>query len=228
MTPIGKNLIAIKNLIAKAELKYHRQPGSVQLLAVSKKQSAKQIAEAYQTGQRCFGENYLQEALIKIEALSDQSIEWHFIGQIQSNKTRQIAEQFAWVHSIDDSKIAKRLNDQRPADLPPLNLCIEVDISNEKTKAGVKIEEVMPLISYCLTLPRVKLRGLMAIPAPSNDFTAQRNTYRQLYSLWQSIRDQGIMLDTLSMGMSDDFEAAIAEGSTFIRIGTAIFGERSK
>ncbi|MBX3708468.1 MAG: YggS family pyridoxal phosphate-dependent enzyme [Gammaproteobacteria bacterium] len=228
MTQIEKNILAIKKLIADYEKKYHREPHSVRLLAVSKGKSANQIAEAYQVGQSCFGENYLQEALLKIAALSDKQIEWHFIGPIQSNKTRKIAEHFAWVHSVDNIKIARRLNDQRPSCLPPINICIEVNVSNEETKSGTDIDNIMPLISYCQTLPRLTLRGLMAIPVQHKNFTDQRNECRKLCSLWQSLRDQGILLDTLSMGMSNDFEAAIAEGSTLVRIGTAIFGERHK
>lgn len=219
-------LLSVKKLIADAEKKYGRVSGSVQLLAASKGQSVDSIAEVYQQGQRCFGENYLQEALTKITALPDTSIEWHFIGPIQSNKTRKIAEHFAWVQSVDDVIIAKRLHEQRPAHLPPLNICIQVNSSSETSKSGVSIQNVAALMNECLALPRLKLRGLMAIPAPEIEFAKQRQQFQTLFTLWQSLRDQGYELDTLSMGMSADFEAAIAEGSTLVRIGTAIFGER--
>jgi pyridoxal phosphate enzyme (YggS family) len=228
---IEHNLLKIKKLIADYEKKYQREAGSVKLLAASKQQSIEKIISAYHAGQFCFGENYVQEALAKMLFFSNQSnefkeIEWHFIGPIQSNKTRKIAENFAWVHSVDSFKIAKRLNDQRPVHFPPLNICIEVNVSHEESKSGVKISEVIPLIVHCQTLPRLKLRGLMAIPAAFSQFVDQRNEFRKLHLLWDSLCKEGINLDTLSMGMSGDFEAAIAEGSTLVRIGTAIFGPR--
>lgn len=223
---MNPNIQKIKKLIADYEQKYHRQNGSVQLLASSKGQSIEKMTDAYNAGQRSFGENYLQEALEKI-AILPPDIEWHFIGTLQSNKTRKIAEHFAWVQSIGDMHIAKRLNDQRPIHLPPLNICIEVNISHEETKSGVIINEVLPLATYCLTLPRLKVRGLMTIPAHQHHFDEQRQSFHQLYILFQSLRQQNIPLDTLSMGMSEDFEAAIAEGSTMVRIGRAVFGERA-
>ncbi len=226
MTSIADNVARIKKLMADYEQKYGRDRGSVQLLAVSKHQSIEKMDEAFQAGVSAFGENYLQEALPKLAAFSDKPIEWHFIGPIQSNKTRKIAEHFAWVHSVDNMKIAKRLNDQRPVHLPLLNICIEVNISHEASKSGVKENEVNSLARYCLTLPRLKLRGLMTIPAPHEKNTEQRNEFHKLVSLFHTLREQGIALDTLSMGMSEDFEAAIAEGSTMVRIGTAIFGSR--
>lgn len=186
------------------------------------------MAETFKAGQNCFGENYLQEALPKMIALSNKSIEWHFIGSIQSNKTRNIAGHFAWVHSVDDMKIARRLNDQRPRHLPPLNICIEINVSHEATKSGIDFDKALALAQYCLTLPRLKLRGLMTIPAPMKNFNEQRNEFHKLFLLYQSLRGKGFTLDTLSMGMSGDFEAAIAEGSTLVRIGAGIFGERVK
>ena len=227
MTLIQKNLIEIKNAIIRHEKKYAREIGSVSLLAVSKGQSIEKIKEAYDAGQRSFGENYLKEALSKMEALSDLPIEWHFIGSVQNNKTRKIAAHFSWVQSVDHIKIAERLNAQRPNSLPPLNICIEVNISEEATKSGVAIAQVLPLASACLSLPRLKLRGLMAIPSLQKTVEEQRQSFHQLELLWQSLREKDIPLDTLSIGMSHDFEAAIAEGATLVRIGTAIFGERT-
>ncbi len=228
MTTITNNLTRIHTLIAEYEQKYGREKGSVKLLAVSKNQSLEKIKEAFQAGQMVFGENYLQEALEKMASLAAQPIEWHFIGPIQSNKTHKIAEHFSWVQSINSIKIAKRLNDQRPSHLPPLNVCIEVNVSHEKTKTGTEKDSVQSLAAYCLTLPRLKLRGLMAIPADYDHFTDQRKEFHKLYTLWHSLREQGMALDILSMGMSHDFEAAIAEGSTMVRIGSAIFGPREK
>ncbi|TAK75471.1 MAG: YggS family pyridoxal phosphate-dependent enzyme [Gammaproteobacteria bacterium] len=217
-------LLKVKKLITEYEQKYQRAPHAVTLLAVSKGQPVEKIEALFHAGQVLFGESYVQEALPKIHALADKPIEWHFIGPIQSNKTRKIAEHFTWVHSVDAINIAKRLNDQRPAHLPPLNICLEVNINHETTKSGVLPEDVSSLATYCTALPRLRLRGLMAIPAKQSTFTAQRETFHSLFLLWQSLRHQGFALDTLSMGMSNDFEAAIAEGSTLVRIGTAIFG----
>ncbi|RDI41315.1 hypothetical protein AQULUS_00280 [Aquicella lusitana] len=224
---IRTQLAAVKKRIADYAEKYGRKADSVHLLAVSKGQPIEKIEAAFQAGQPDFGENYLQEALSKIDRLAHKAITWHFIGPVQSNKTRKIAEHFAWVHSVDNKKIATRLNDQRPSHLPPLNICIEVNVSNESSKSGVRAEEVLPLARYCMGLPNIKLRGLMTIPAPQKDFAAQRQSFHALFLLWQRLREQGCELDTLSMGMSDDFEAAIAEGSTLVRIGTAIFGSRA-
>lgn len=216
----------LKYQIELCERKYHRPSGSVRLLAASKRQSIEKIKAIYDMGQRCFGESYLQEALPKIQSLPTD-IEWHFIGPVQSNKTRKIAEYFSWVHSIDDAHIAKRLNDQRPPHLPPLNICIEVNISHEATKSGVSIDDVMPFAKYCLSLSRLRLRGLMTIPARGENLTEQRKPFHQLHDLYESLCQNNIPLDTLSMGMSEDFEAAIAEGSTMVRIGRALFGERN-
>ena len=222
--PIEKNLIQIKNLITAYEKKYEREPGSVQLLAVSKKQSLEKIQYAFQAGQRSFGESYLQEALTKITVLP--SAEWHFIGPIQSNKTRKIAEYFSWVQSVDSIKIAERLHEQRPSHLPKLNICIQVNLDDEPTKSGVSLTEVESLTLYCQKLPRLQLRGLMAIPKEQQDFNAKRRSFHQIFLKFSELKNKGISFDTLSMGMSGDFEAAIAENSTLLRIGTAIFGPR--
>lgn len=226
MNTIANKLSKLKQHILECEKQYHREPNSVSLLAVTKKQSIEKIAEAIAAGQTALGENYLQEALPKIKAFAEQQIEWHFIGSIQSNKTRKIAENFQWVHSVANEHIAKRLNDQRPSHLPPLNICLEINISEEKTKSGVVFENIFALADYCLTLSNVKLRGLMCIPAPLNTFEEQRAEFHKLSSLFKKLREKGVKLDTLSMGMSHDWQAAIAEGSTLIRVGTAIFGER--
>ena len=196
------------------------------LLAVSKTKPAAEIVAVAVAGQRHFGENYLQEALEKIEVLKNLDLDWHFIGPIQSNKTRRIAENFNWVHSVDRLKIAQRLSEQRPDTLPPLNICLEVNISREPSKHGLNIEELSCIIPKVASLPRLSLRGLMAIPAPSKGFTAQRLPYARLRKLQEELIAQGMQLDTLSMGMSDDLEAAIAEGTTIVRVGTAIFGPR--
>jgi pyridoxal phosphate enzyme (YggS family) len=224
---IANRLAAIREQIASYESQYGRDRGSVTLLAVSKKQSQEKIQTAYEAGQYAFGENYLQEALIKMTALSHLNIEWHFIGPIQSNKTRKIAEHFHWVQSIDSLKIATRLNDQRPAHLPPLNICLEINLHQETTKSGLAPDEVLPLAQACRALSHLRLRGLMTIPAPTSSLTVARENFHRMHSLWQQLNDAGCDLDTLSMGMSNDFEAAIAEGSTLVRLGTAVFGERS-
>lgn len=231
-TTITQHLVEIKNLISTYEKKYGREKDSVKLLAISKKQSIEKIKEAIYSGQYCFGESYLQEALTKIIALSQQenrsnNIEWHFVGPVQSNKTKKIAEYFDWVHSIDNMHIAERLNNQRPSHLPALNICIQVNVSHELSKSGLNESDVIPFAKHCLTLPHLTLRGLMTLPAPTHQFDEQRKAFRKLFSLKQALHEQGIFLDTLSMGMSDDFEAAIAEGSTLVRIGTAIFGSRT-
>lgn len=220
-------LHAILKNIRDCEAKYGREAGSVKLLAVSKQQTIEKIQEAFQAGQRAFGESYLQEALEKMALLSDLPIEWHFIGPLQSNKTRQIAEHFAWVHSVANERIAKRLNEARPVSLPPLNICLQVNISHEETKSGADPQAIFAQALACRHLPRLCLRGLMGIPAPTADLNIQRQAFRELHQLWQTLRNEGYALDTLSMGMSLDFEAAIAEGSTLVRIGTALFGGRS-
>lgn len=224
---ITKNIITIRSQIAEAEEKYGREPGSVQLLAVSKTRPIEDIEVAFSENQRHFGENYLQDALPKIEAMTDPSVVWHFIGPIQSNKTRQVAENFDWVHGIERLKIAQRLNDQRDESISPLNVCIQVNTSGEESKSGVTPEQVLELAKEISQLPNLKLRGLMTIPAASTDFEQQRQPFRLLRGLKDEITAQGIKLDTLSMGMTNDMQAAIAEGSTMVRIGTAIFGQRN-
>ena len=206
MTTIASNLQAVRDAISAAAVEAGRHENEVMLLAVSKTFAPDSLREVYGAGQTCFAESYLQEALDKIAVLHDLDIDWHFIGPIQSNKTRAIAENFAWVHSVDRLKIAQRLSEQRPAHLPPLQVCLQVNISGEDTKSG-----------QC---------GLMAVPAPADDVAAQRLPFAQLRKLRDELNRQGLQLDTLSMGMSHDFAAAIAEGATIVRIGTAIFGDR--
>jgi pyridoxal phosphate enzyme (YggS family) len=226
MTAILSNLQAIRLAIAHAAKSANRDAAEVQLLAVSKTFAADAVREAYRAGQAAFGENYLQEALHKIGALQDLPLEWHFIGPIQSNKTRDIAQNFAWVHCVDRLKIAERLSAQRPPQLPPLNICLQVNVSGEQSKSGVAPDAVMQLALDIAQLPRLRLRGLMAIPAPADDESAQRAAFAQLRQLLHELNQQGLSLDTLSMGMSHDFAAAIKEGSTIVRVGTAIFGAR--
>jgi len=227
MTAILSNLQATREAISRAAETAHRNAAEVRLLAVSKTFPAASVREAYQAGQTAFGENYLQEALEKIAALRDLPLEWHFIGPIQSNKTRAIAENFAWVHSVDRLKIAERLSAQRPLHAPPLNVCLQVNVSGEVTKSGVAPGEVMQLAQAVIQLPRLKLRGLMTIPSPAADETAQRVPFAQMKALLAQLNSQGMALDTLSMGMSYDYPAAILEGATLVRIGTAIFGSRN-
>jgi len=228
MTAIASNLQAVNRAIAQAAHVAQRRAEGVALLAVSKAFPSAALREAYQAGQRAFGESYLQEALGKIEALRDLQLEWHFIGPIQSNKTRAIAENFAWVHSVDRLKIAERLSAQRPQNLPPLNVCLQVNVSAEGSKGGVAPDEVAGLAQAVAHLPQLKLRGLMAIPAPVEGLAGQRKPFAQLRELMWQLNAQGLALDTLSMGMSHDLEAAVLEGATIVRVGTAIFGERQK
>ena len=226
MGNVQHNIESLLQSVRKFELKYHRPPHAVSLLLASKSQPVSKIEAALAAGQNRFGENYLQEALQKIFALADKNIEWHFIGAIQSNKTRAISENFHWVQSVSDFKIAKRLNDQRPAYLPPLNICVQVNVSHEQSKSGTSAEFAADLIKECLTLQRLCVRGIMAIPAPKNIFDEQRAELKRMRVLFEKLRESFPFLDTLSMGMSDDMEAAIAEGSSMIRIGTKIFGRR--
>lgn len=224
MTSIAQRLKQIRAQISDAELACNRQPGSVLLLAVSKTKPSEDIAAAYQSGQRHFGENYLQEALRKQQELGAYDITWHFIGPIQSNKTKPLAAHFDWVHSVDSLKIAERLSAQRPSGLLPLNICLQVNISDEQSKSGITLDELPPLCEQVAKLPNLKLRGVMAIPAPQQDFEQQRQPYKALY---QAVAKLGRPeLDTFSFGMTGDLKAAIAEGSTIVRIGTALFGER--
>lgn len=226
MVNIGNKIKFIHNEISSYALKFNRNPNDVRLLAVSKKHSIANIEAAYQAGQRQFGESYLQEALPKINALTHLEIIWHYIGAIQSNKTKIIAENFNWVQSVDRLKIAERLNAQRPAHLPRLNICIEVNIDDEPQKSGVSLLELSALAQAISKLPNLHLCGLMAIPAPRNSFEQQRIAFKKLHTAFEQLKSQGLVLDTLSMGMSDDFAAAIAEGSTIVRIGTRLFGKR--
>ena len=224
---IAQNIKSIQSQINDLERKYGRTSGSVRLLAVSKTRPKEDIYAAFSENQRHFGENYLQDALSKIEDMGETSIEWHFIGPIQSNKTRQIAENFHWVHTIDRLKIAQRLSEQRDSKQKPLNICIQVNVSGEESKSGVTPEETLSLAKQIAELPNIHLRGLMTIPASSDDYEQQRKPFKLLRELKDEIQSKGIELDTLSMGMSNDMEAAIAEGSTMVRIGTSIFGARN-
>ncbi len=226
MTTPTQRLQTVRARIAAAERAADRPQGAVRLLAVSKTQPAAELAELYARGQTCFGESYLQEALAKITALRGHAIEWHFIGPIQSNKTKSIAQNFDWVHSIDRLKIAERLSAQRPPELAPLNVCLQVNISGEASKAGVRPEEVPALCHAIAALPRLRLRGLMALPARETDPARQAVPFRAMRALFDRLNAEGLALDTLSMGMSGDLETAIAEGSTLVRIGTALFGPR--
>jgi PLP dependent protein len=228
MTTIAANLQAVKRRISTACLAAGRAPESVALLAVSKTWPAPRLREAVAGGQRAFGENYLQEAEGKIGELRDLNPEWHFIGSLQGNKTRAVAEKFDWVHTIDRIKLAERLSAQRPATLPPLQLCIQVNVSGETSKSGCAPAAVEALAAAVRLLPNLRLRGLMAIPEPANDIALLRARFALLRQLRDRLNADGLVLDTLSMGMSHDLEAAIAEGATIVRVGTAIFGERQK
>ncbi|WP_043204306.1 YggS family pyridoxal phosphate-dependent enzyme [Pseudomonas sp. WOUb67] len=223
MSTLADNLSAISARIASAAQAAGRDPASVQLLAVSKTKPASAIREIHAAGVRDVGENYLQEALTKQQALSDLPLIWHFIGPIQSNKTKAIAEHFDWVHSVDRLKIAQRLSEQRPAGLAPLNLCLQVNVSGEDSKSGCAPADLPALAKAVAGLPNLRLRGLMAIPEPTDDRAAQEAAFARLRQLQESL---GLGLDTLSMGMSHDLEAAIAQGATWVRIGTALFGAR--
>lgn len=224
---IAANLALVSQQIALLEQQYHRIAGSVRLLAVSKTKPVEALEAAYHVGQRAFGENYVQEAVDKYHALSHLTdIEWHFIGPIQSNKSRLIAQTMAWVHSADREKIARRLSEQRPDNLPPLNVCIQVNISGEESKAGVSLSELDDMVALVNHLPNIQLRGLMAIPAPQVDHDAQCRVYEPLQQAFIELSKSDRMIDTLSIGMSADLPAAIASGSTMVRVGTAIFGAR--
>ena len=227
MQNMEKNLGLVRARISDAARAFARDADSILLLAVSKKKPASDIRLAYRLGQRDFGENYLQEAQQKIRELADCDIRWHFIGAIQSNKTRPIAEAFDWAHCIERAKIARRLSDQRPAGMQPLQICIQVNLDQEDSKAGVALDEVPGLAAEIKDLPGIRLRGLMTIPAPRESEQEQRAAFARLAAALEDLRQRGIDCDTLSMGMTQDMEAAIAEGSTLLRIGTAIFGERT-
>jgi pyridoxal phosphate enzyme (YggS family) len=209
-------------------MRYGREPQSVGLVAVGKAQPLRAVEIVADAGQRDFGENYLQEALPKIEQLAAKRLTWHFIGQLQANKTRAVAENFQWVHTLDRERIAMRLSDQRPHYAPPLNICIQVRLEDEAGKGGVAPEEVPALARRVVELPRLALRGLMCIPPPRESFNEQLAFFQQLADCQRKLQAEGLALDTLSMGMSADFEAAVAAGATWVRIGTAIFGERPR
>jgi pyridoxal phosphate enzyme (YggS family) len=226
MTTIALTLQAVRARIERAALAAGRRPGDVLLLAVSKTFPESYIEEALNAGQKAFGESYAQEAVKKITQLAHLAPEWHFIGPIQSNKTALIAQHFDWVHSIDREKIAARLNASRPDDRPPLNVCIQVNVSGEDSKSGLPPGDERELARAIAGLPRLRLRGLMAIPEPTPDVSMQRRRYALLRGMKDALNAEGHALDTLSMGMSDDLEAAIAEGATIVRVGTAIFGTR--
>ncbi|MDH5258939.1 MAG: YggS family pyridoxal phosphate-dependent enzyme [Gammaproteobacteria bacterium] len=227
MLDIANNLQQIQSRIQAAAETCGRNPEAVTLLAVSKTKPVKDVICAIEAGQRCFGESYVQEAVDKIQQIHRDDIEWHFIGPIQSNKSRLIAENFSWVHSVDRLKIAQRLNEQRPAELGLLNVCLQVNVSAEQSKSGVSLDELPALVEAVLKLPQLKLRGLMAIPAKSSFENEQRDAFRKLSdSLVQLNKQFLINMDTLSMGMSNDLEAAVAEGATIVRVGSDIFGSR--
>jgi pyridoxal phosphate enzyme (YggS family) len=224
---VTENLALIRNLLATAATEADRDPDSISLLAVSKKQPLEKIVEAAAAGQRDFGENFVQEGLDKMQASSNADLTWHLIGHLQSNKTRVVAEYFDWVHTIDKLKTAKRLSQQRPAHLSPLNICLQVNIDDEPGKSGVSVNAVRALAVACAELPGIRLRGLMCLPAIREDFAAQREPFARLRRIQEEMQPEDLSLDTLSMGMSGDFRAAIFEGATIVRIGTALFGERT-
>jgi len=233
MATIGGNLQALRQRIARAAEAAGRDPASVSLLAVSKTHPARMIEQAFAVGQRAFGENYVQEAIDKMHAVDGllgaeraRELEWHLIGPLQSNKTRIAAERFAWVQTLERERIARRLSEQRPAQLPPLNVLVQVNVSGEASKSGAAPSDTEALARSIAGLPRLRLRGLMAIPEPSPEVALQRTRFRAVRELFERLRAGGLALDTLSMGMSDDLEAAIAEGATMVRVGTAIFGAR--
>jgi pyridoxal phosphate enzyme (YggS family) len=225
-TTIALGLHKIRAHIADIASKAGRQPEAITLLAASKTNPPESLREAFAVGQTIFGENYLQEALVKIEALADLPIEWHFIGPIQSNKTKRIAENFAWVHSVDRKKIADRLSKDRPASLPPLQICLQVNVSGEDSKSGVPPEEIPDLAAHVVELPNLKLRGVMAIPELTRATALQRSQFRMVREAYDQLKQAGYDVDTISMGMSEDLDIAIEEGATMVRVGTAIFGPR--
>lgn len=226
MSSIAQSLEKIRNRVTVLERRYERSPGAVRVLAVSKTKPPEAVRAAAEIGQREFGENHVQDALTKLDALADMDLVWHFIGPIQSNKTRLVAARFHWVHSIDRAKIARRLNEQRPDGLPPLEVCIQVNLSGETSKSGVEPQQVEELAQVVSELPRLRLRGLMTLPQPCDELEDQRRPFAALRGILETLNAGGLALDTLSMGMTNDMEAAIAEGATIIRIGTAIFGPR--
>ena len=226
MTTIAANLQDVRQRLAAACQAAGRSPDAVQLLAVSKTFGPDAVAEAFAAGQRAFGENYIQEAVAKIAALRHLPLQWHCIGPIQSNKTRLVAENFDWVHTVDQFKTAKRLSEQRPADLPALQVCIQVNIDGGANKSGVIPQDALALAQAIAALPRLELRGLMCIPEPCTDYASTLAVHQQVKALQDHLQAQGLSLDTLSLGMSADLEAAVQAGSTLVRVGTAIFGKR--
>lgn len=226
MTGVTENLRKINESIASAARRAGRDPSSVTLVAVAKRQPLERVREAVAAGQRHFAGNYLQEALDQMEAVDGDRLVWHFIGAIQSNKTRAIAAHFDWVHTVERAKIARRLSDQRPEGAPPLEICLQVNVDREESKSGCTPEELPALAQAVRELPRLRLRGLMCIPAPAGDLESQRRPFARLRGLLEELNEQGHGLDTLSMGMSADLEAAILEGATLVRIGTDVFGPR--
>lgn len=228
MIRVTENLRKIHDLLAKAAADADRDANAVELLAVSKKQALSSVMEAAVAGQRHFGENQVSEGVEKVKATVDLDLIWHFIGHLQTNKTRAVAGHFDWVHSIDRLKTARRLSQQRPAHLPDLNICLQVNVDGEQSKSGVAIAELGDLARQVVELPSIKLRGLMCLPAIRQNFAAQREPFACLQRLADELRAEGIVTDTLSMGMSADYRAAIFEGSTIVRVGTAIFGARTK
>lgn len=223
---VGNALVEVRRRIRDAERRFEREPDSVALLAVSKKKPVAMLRAAIEAGQHAFGENYPDEGIEKIEALANESLEWHFVGSIQSRQTAGLAEHFDWVHGVDREKVARRLSEQRPEGRVPLNVCLQVNIDDEDSKSGVAPGELAALADYCASLPGIALRGLMCIPAPRDDHVAQRQICREIAALYRELRERHPTMDTLSMGMTDDLEAAVAEGSTLVRVGTAIFGAR--
>ncbi len=223
---VTENFRKIQDLLAKAAVNAGRSPDEIRLLAVSKKKPPEAVLEAYAAGQRDFGENFVQEGLDKIRRVGRDDAIWHFVGHLQANKTGPVARHFQWVHTIDRLKIARRLSDQRPDDAAPLNVCIEVNIDEEVSKSGVSPAQVAELAQAVAQLPRLELRGLMCLPAVRQDFEEQRRPFARLREMLQSLNESGLAMDTLSMGMSGDYAAAIYEGATIVRIGTAIFGAR--
>ncbi|MDH5204505.1 MAG: YggS family pyridoxal phosphate-dependent enzyme [Hylemonella sp.] len=226
MTMIAANLQTVQERIASACRAAGRLPQEVRLLAVSKTIDPQGVAQAFDAGQRAFGENYIQEAVEKMVLLQQLPIEWHCIGPVQSNKTRLVAQHFAWLHTLERFKIAQRLAEQRPDGLPPLQVCIQVNVDGGATKSGVPPREALALAQAVAQLPRLQLRGLMCIPEPAPDFETALGVFKRARDLFEELREQGLPLDTLSMGMTDDLEAAIHAGSTLVRVGTAIFGRR--
>jgi len=224
---VTENLALISDLLHKSAIEAGRDPADIQLLAVSKKQPLEKIRDAAAAGQRHFGENFVQEGVDKIEALANAGLTWHFIGHLQSNKTRVVAEYFDWVHTIDKIKTARRLSEQRPDHLPPLNICLQVNVDDEDSKAGVAPAALPELAAACVELPNLRIRGLMCLPAIRTGLDQQRVPFAALRRLAEQLRTEGIDTDTLSMGMSADYPAAILEGATIVRIGTALFGARN-